>query len=392
MTSVKTLVDKALLLKKQTDPCDWATKRPKENNFGLKCTSSEWMIPYIGHPFFIWIMGAIFLIPFLFLNTLYLICKRFPPWSWDWRMCAPSDEHMEGFVDDVFKACDKVEEELGPADPEGKTKGKVYPAVSCNGVGHKSTRYFGLYYYLIKHDLIDRNTHCYAYSMASLVISCCYVCVRPSTKEGRLKALRDMILMWMQYGMEFLPNFPLHFSLDAMVGRVFSSMKKSIHKVMAENNLDRNKEKPDHLHIVVTRVFDLEKPGWVVSDWESYEDLVETCKASCSFPWQQEFYPWIKVKGIPCIDGGCSMVEMLPDQGIPEFTPCMHGQVGPLEAASIYGYTDPIRLALLDTFRLGLPMFRAKDYAADIAEGYRMAHRIHKSHIEALAALKPKKQ
>jgi hypothetical protein len=88
-------------------------------------------------------------------------------------------------------------------------------------------------------------------------------------------------------GMEFLPNFPLHFYLPAMVCRVFSSMKKSIHKVMAENNLDRNKEKPDHLHIVVTRVFDLEKPGWVVSDWDSYEDLVETCKASCSFPWQQ---------------------------------------------------------------------------------------------------------
>lgn len=61
---------------------------------------------------------------------------------------------MEGFVDDVFKACDKVEEELGPADPEGKTKGKVYPAVSCNGVGHKSTRYFGLYYYLVSSSCI----------------------------------------------------------------------------------------------------------------------------------------------------------------------------------------------------------------------------------------------
>ena len=79
---------------------------------------------------------------------------------------------MKKGVEDVVKACDALDKELGPADPEGIAKGKVYPAVSMNGVGHKSTRYFGYFYYLIKHDLIDPNvTHVYGYSMASLIVA-----------------------------------------------------------------------------------------------------------------------------------------------------------------------------------------------------------------------------
>ena len=124
------------------------------------------------------------------MNWAMWLIAKVPGLGWlDGYWWTPDPTRVKKAVAGAFLACDAVEDELGPADPSGKTAGKAYPAVSCFGVGHRSGRYFGMWYYLLKHDLVDSSTHIIGYSMASIAVSLLAAAMCEPDHDARLEAL-----------------------------------------------------------------------------------------------------------------------------------------------------------------------------------------------------------
>lgn len=343
-----------------------------------------WVIPFV-HPTIVWFVQAIvafvfYGLPFLLINVVGLLLSTF---VWPFKNAkwwSPDDKTLDDAVAQAFAACDAVEEKLGAADPEGLSKGKVYPAVSCLGVGHKSGRYFGLWYYLVKHGLVDfEHTHMYGYSMASIVTVLLAAALREEDHDARLAALKKSARLWISYGMEFLPNALTHPSLIQLSGGLIRKLEQALPEDVSYLK--------GRLHIILTRVSATKRPLQVVSDFTGREDLISAVRASSYWPWQFNLAPVYSFRGEPVIDGGYALQNALPDSTSPETAPCMMGRVRSGEGASVWT-SNLVLQRVLDPLRLAFPLFRAEWIAEDFAAGYEMAHAQHKQHLLQLATLK----
>ena len=127
---------------------------PSALDYGLE---EGWYLPGV-HPILLWAVLACVPWPmWCFIvwipNCIGAAIAKVRGEHYWWR---EDEKVVRRIVCSAIDACDAVEARLGPAV---SSPTKPYPAVSCFGVGHKSGRYLGMWYYLLKHDLVDEKTH-----------------------------------------------------------------------------------------------------------------------------------------------------------------------------------------------------------------------------------------
>jgi len=342
-----------------------------------------WYVPGV-HPTLLWLGCAFVLLPVwlavIGMNWAMWLLTRLPGLAFlDGYWMAADPLVVKQCVADAFLACDAVEKKLGPADPTGSTQGKAYPAVTCFGVSHKSGRYFGMWYYLLKHDLVDRNTNIYGYSMASIVVALLAAAMCETTHEKRLEALAAGVGLWVAYGREFYLN--LFLGLPNII-RLMGGMTNKLRAHLPDDITPLQGK----LHIVLTRIYPVGKNLWVVNDFSDKEDLINALKCSCYWPWQMGWGPAEPFRGQLVIDGGFVLKSPIPNAASRATAPCMVGSVEVGDAGAIWT-KNPALMFILDNLRSGFPLFRDTDIAADFALGYQQALEQHQLHIGQLAAL-----
>ena len=372
--------------------------------------TEEWFVPGVP-PILTWaalgfgLLGYWF--PFVVVpNLVYRYLPSLSKALWFF----PDHVLVASIVGTAFAACDAVEVRLGPADPQRRSAGKHYAAFSCRGVGHKSSRFFGHAYYLLKHDLLGPRTHLYAYSFASIVMALVARAAAAPTREARVAGLRRGASAWVRFHRLFLLNYVLGWT---SIQRIFDGLLQAVRPCL-EADVDGGDSGDGggggggddggeglaraggcattfngRLHIIVTRLYPLKRPLWVVSDFGSVDELLDVIRASCYWPWQLAWGPAVWLRGQYVADGGFVLKTPLPAPSSAATHPCMLGVIpdsGSLSATAQWtrgGQDKPGILVqmLMDQLRFSVPNFRVADIAADFAAGYEHAWQQHREHV-----------
>lgn len=313
-------------------------------------------------PLALWFWLAIIAFPIfgiccLTINMMTLLMERMPfvgAWFKHWRPCSADD--VERAISLALGMCDRESVDMAVCPKES------FRAVTCQGIGFRSIRYFGHAYYLLKHGLVNKETHFIGYSMASGVVAALACAAAQETQEARIGTLRRGIAAYASFGLECGPN-----ALWGAAGvvRLTQTMVGKIRDALPENVVMLRGK----LHLYVTRILD-PRPLLVVSDWTTRDDLIEVMGVSCYWPWTWNLLPLAKFKDDWCADGGFALRCPVPAKTL-ETSPCMTCTL------------DDSGVVLSSMIRMSLPPGSEADIVSEILAGYRHAHRMHKKMMKA---------
>lgn len=202
----------------------WATRQLSDRLNDDASLTEDWYVSGV-HPTLVW--AAVAFVPMFiywwpFVVVPNLIYAALPSLS-----CAlylmPSKPKVSRLSAGALAACDAVEARLGPADPQQRSAGKAYPAFACQGIGHKSSRYFGHAYYLLSHDLIGPRTQLYGYSFAAVVMTMVALAASEPSRGKRLVAFRRGVEAWVSFQRLFLLNYLLG---GCSIWRIFDKVRR----------------------------------------------------------------------------------------------------------------------------------------------------------------------